>query len=175
VSAKLCTRNGASVCYVHAAWTASSCTSDSQMAVPAPTLWEQPPALPGPHYSLSTEASISGTPATQLPLTDINSDLHKQCILQHNHFFLAPQLSCVWICNISVTHWYSWCNQTLSGLNLFLHNTTTTYHLFNVAPFMVIILGHYPLSPVTVAPFKAFSRSALFETQQVCPTPLLGS
>jgi hypothetical protein len=123
VSAKLCTRNGAGVHYVHAAWTASSCTGESQMVAPAPALWGQPPAPPGPHCSLSTEASTSGTPATQISLTDINCNLHRLCIY-----------------NTTATYWQivtftgsaSTIQLSLTDINCDLHrqciyNTTITY------------------------------------------------
>lgn len=108
-SAKLCAKNAAGVHYVHAAWTASSCTGESQTAAPTPTLWVRPPAPPGTHYSLSAEASTSGIPATQLSLTDINCNLCRRCInnIATACFHFSHDQDGWYICNISVTYCYA--------------------------------------------------------------------
>lgn len=107
VSAKLCARSGAGVHYVPAAWTASSCTGESPMAAPAPALWVRPPAPPGLHYSLSAEASTSGTPATPLSLTDINCNLRRKCINNRATacLYFSHDQDGWYICNISITYW----------------------------------------------------------------------
>lgn len=50
-----------------------------------------------------------------------------------------------------------WCNQTVSGLNLFFHNHDTCL-LINAVPSEVVFLGLYSVGSATVPPFKAFCK-----------------
>lgn len=125
VRAKLCARSGAGVHYVPAAWTASSCTGESQMAAPAPALWVRPPAPPGLHYSLSAEASTSGTPATPWSLTDINCNLHRKCIsnIATACLYFSHDQDGWYICKISNTYW---CTHDLCSAHKELRQSSTS-------------------------------------------------